>query len=149
MTVFSNLSEPLAGNIIAMKITPVLFVDAIEPSLPFWVNTLGFELMAEVPDADRLGFVILKKADAELMLQTRQSVRNDLGQAADRVLAQSASLYIEVDRFADILGRVKGAEVLVPQRDTAYGMREVFVREPQGHVVGLAARLDVSDAGVV
>jgi uncharacterized glyoxalase superfamily protein PhnB len=149
MTVFSNLSEPLAGNIIAMKITPVLFVDAIEPSLPFWVNTLGFELMAEVPEAGRLGFVILKKGDAELMLQTRQSVGKDLGQAADRVLTQSASVYVEVDSFAEIVKRVKGTEVLVPQRDTAYGMREIFVREPQGHVVGFAARLDASDAGAV
>jgi hypothetical protein len=95
-----------------MKITPVLFVDAIEPSLPFWMNTLGFELIAEVPEADRLGFVILKKGEAELMLQTRQSVRKDLGQAADRVLTQSASLYVEVDSFADVLDRVKGSEVL-------------------------------------
>jgi len=132
-----------------MKITPVLFVDAIEPSLPFWVNTLGFELLAEVPEGDRLWFVILKKGDAELMLQSRQSIRKDLGQAAERVLTQSASLYIEVDRFADILELVKGSEVLVPQRDTAYGMRESFVREPQGHVVSFAARLDASDAGAV
>lgn len=129
-----------------MKITPVLFVDAIEPSLPFWMNTLGFELMAQVPEADRLGFLILKNGEAELMLQTRQSVRKDLGQAADRVLTQSASLYVEVDRF----GALRPVDDIgLPQRDTAYGMREIFVREPQGHVVGLAASVDASQAEAV
>jgi len=54
-----------------------------------------------------------------------------------------------VDRFTEIHGRVKRSEVLVPQRDTAYGMREILVQEPQGHVVGFAARLEGFDAGAV
>ena len=83
------------------------------------------------------------------MLQTRQSVRKDLGQAADRVLTESASLYIEVDRFAEIHDRVKRSEVLAPQRDTPYGMRQIFVQEPQGPVVGFAARFETFDAGAV
>ena len=65
------------------------------------------------------------------------------------MLTLSASLYIEVDRFAEIHDRVKRTEVLVPQRDTAYGMREIFVQEPQGHVVGFAARSGTFDAGAV
>ena len=44
-----------------MKITPVLFVDAIEPGLPFWIDKLGFTKTVEVPGEGGLAFVILVK----------------------------------------------------------------------------------------
>ena len=34
--------------------------------------------------------------------------------------------------------RLEGAEVVVPERVTFYGMRELFVRSPGGHMIGLA-----------
>ena len=124
-----------------MKITPILFVDAIEPSLEFWVGRLKFEKIAEVPEGDQLGFVILKKGDSEIMLQTRESIKKDAKAASQAVLAMTSCLYIEVDNFAEAADRMQGAEVLVPQRDTFYGMREIYVREPQGQIVGFAARI--------
>ena len=57
-----------------MKITTVLYMDAIEPALAFWVDRLGFTKAVEVPEGDRLGFVILHHGSSELMLQTRESV---------------------------------------------------------------------------
>ena len=129
-----------------MKITPILIVDEIELSLKFWVDKLGFEKTVEVPEGDRLGFVILQKDGTEIMLQSRESVKKDAGGASDAVLELSSSLYIEVDDFGDTLKRVKNTEVLVPERVTFYGMREIFVREPGRHVVGFAAR-DAAAAG--
>jgi catechol 2,3-dioxygenase-like lactoylglutathione lyase family enzyme len=125
-----------------MKITPILIVDEIEPSLDFWVAKLGFEKTVEVPEGDKLGFVILQKEGTEVMLQSRASVRKDAGSAvADEMLASGSHLYIEVESFSDALERVKGAEVLVAERTTFYGMREIWVREPGGNVVGFAARM--------
>ena len=124
-----------------MKITPILFVDAIEPALEFWVGGLNFEKVAEVPEGDRLGFVILKKGDSEIMLQTRESIKKDASAASQSILAMTSCLYIEVDSFTDALERIKGAEVLVPQRDTFYGMREIYVRDPEGQIAGFAARI--------
>jgi uncharacterized glyoxalase superfamily protein PhnB len=124
-----------------MKITPILIVDEIEPSLNFWVEKLGFEKTVEVPEGDKLGFVILQKEGTEVMLQSRASVRKDAGSAvADEILQAGSHLYIEVNSFSDVLERVKGAEVLVPERTTFYGMREIWVREPGRNVVGFAAR---------
>ena len=124
-----------------MKITPILIVDEIEPSLNFWVSKLGFEKTVEVPEGDKLGFVILQKEGAEVMLQTRSSVRKDAGSAAEAIFTGS-NLYIEVDSFPDALERVKGAEVVVPERTTFYGMREIWVREPGRNVLGFAARAE-------
>lgn len=47
------------------KLTPVLAVDEIEPVLPFWIERLGFEKTVEVPQGDRLGFVIPARDGAD------------------------------------------------------------------------------------
>ena len=130
-----------------MKITPILIVDEIEPSLKFWVEQLGFTKTVEVPEGDKLGFVALEKDGCEVMMQSRASVRKDAGPAADAVLELGASLYIEVDNFGDAVTRLQGAEVLVPERTTFYGMREIFVREPGRHVLGFAAKAEGSSQG--
>src|SRR6202171_1645902 len=72
----SNQGEP-----VMKKLTPVISVDQIEPSLPFWIERLGFQKTAEVPEKDKLGFVILIKGSVEVMYQTRASVAKDLGTA--------------------------------------------------------------------
>jgi len=60
-----------------VKITAVLIVEEIEKSLGFWVDRMGFEKTVEVPEGDRLGFVILTRNGAELMMQTISSLRKD------------------------------------------------------------------------
>lgn len=124
-----------------MKLTPVLLVDEIEKSLPFWVDRVGFAKTVEVPDGHRLAFVILVNGGAEVMLQTWESVKKDAPNLVPAVPATGASLFIEVDDFEDILKRIQGCEVAVPDRVTFYGMREIVVREPGGHVVCFAAKV--------
>ena len=116
------------------KLSPVLVVDAIEPCLSFWVDRLGFTKIAEVPDGDRLGFVILEKDGIEVMYQSRESVRKDIPALAD-VPAGATSLYIDVADVAAVERAVKGAEVVVPRRKTFYGADEIGVREPAGNAV--------------
>ncbi|HZS56152.1 MAG TPA: hypothetical protein VFA65_17245, partial [Bryobacteraceae bacterium] len=52
----------------------------------------------------------------------------------------SSTLFIEVDDFSDIRKRVDGVEIVVPERVTFYGMREIGVREPGGHLLVFAAK---------
>ena len=122
-----------------MKITAVLLVEEIEKSLPFWVGRMGFEKTIEVPEGDRLGFVILVRNGAELMLQTIESVRKDVPQFVPKTEANSA-LFIEVDDFADTLRRLDGYTIALPERTTFYGMCEIGVVDPAGHTVIFAAR---------
>jgi uncharacterized glyoxalase superfamily protein PhnB len=116
------------------KLSPVLVVDAIEPCLSFWVDRLGFTRIAELPDGDRLGFVILQKDGIEVMYQSRESVRKDIPALADAP-AGGTSLYIDVADVAAVERAVKGAEIVVPRRKTFYGADEIGVREPGGNAV--------------
>ena len=121
-----------------MKITAVLLVDEIEKSLPFWVERMGFEKTVEVPEGGHLGFVILVRDGAELMLQTIASARKDAPVLVPEGSSR-ASLFIEVEDFADVLKRLDGYPVALAERTTFYGMREIGVIEPSGHNVIFAA----------
>jgi hypothetical protein len=123
-----------------MKITSVLFIEEIEKSLPFWVERMGFEKTVEVPEGDRLAFAILVRDGAELMLQSIESVLKDAPVFAPQSAANGASLFIEVEDFADIRKRLDGYPIALEERTTFYGMREIGVIEPGGHNVIFAAR---------
>ncbi|HEX5725542.1 MAG TPA: VOC family protein [Longimicrobiaceae bacterium] len=118
------------------KVTPLLYVEAIEPSLPFW-ERLGFERTAEVPEGDRLGFVILKQDGVELMYQTRASVQGDVPALAGQPMG-GGFLYIEVDDLDAVERALAGVQPVIPRRKTFYGADELIVREPAGNVVSFA-----------
>jgi hypothetical protein len=130
------------------KATPIITVDAIEPCLPFWTDGLGFEVTATVPHEDAMGFAMLQNGAVELMYQSRASIDADLGASgapADlgSTLADgTATLFIEVENLDDVLAGLGSPEILVPRRQTFYGMDEVFVRAPCGTVIGFAARIE-------
>lgn len=119
------------------KLTPVIMVDAIEPCLPFW-ERLGFAKVAEVPEGDRLGFVILVKDSVEVMYQTHESVEKDAAGLVPRTPGHGAALFIEVSDVASVASALEGIEIVVPRRKTFYGMDEIGVREPGGHTVMFA-----------
>jgi uncharacterized glyoxalase superfamily protein PhnB len=122
-----------------MKITAVLMVDRVETSLPFWVDRMGFQKTVEVPDGDRLAFVILVRSGAELMLQTIESVRRDEPKFAPAQEPSGTALFVEVEDFEDVRQRLAGYPIAMAERTTFYGMREIGVFEPGGHIVTFAA----------
>jgi uncharacterized glyoxalase superfamily protein PhnB len=120
------------------RITPVLFAERIEPSLELWERRLGFKRVAEVPEGDRLGFAMLQGDGVELMYQSYESVAHDIAPLEDEVRNSRQFLFIEVDDLAAIEAKVKGVPEVVPKRETFYGMTEVIVRDPAGHVIVFA-----------
>lgn len=124
-----------------MKLTPVLVVERIETSLPFWVDRMGFEKTVDVPGDSGFAFVILVRGGAELMMQTASSVAADEPAFAPKGESRVTGLFIEVDDFADTLKRLEGYPITMPERKTFYGMREVGVFEPSGNIVVFASPL--------
>jgi uncharacterized glyoxalase superfamily protein PhnB len=124
-----------------MKITAVLIVEEIEKSLKFWVDRMGFQKTVDVPEDNRLGFAILVRDGAELMMQTISSVRKDEPRfAPERPESKGCGLFIEVTDFEDVRRRLEGYPIVMPERVTFYGMREIGVAEPNGHTVIFAAK---------
>ena len=102
-------------------LTPVLIVEAVEPSVQFWTN-LGFAKENEVPGPDgKLIFASVKKDGVEIMYQSRASViADDPKSASER--------------------QTKGAPVVKARHETFYGTTEFYIREPGGNVVGFSTQ---------
>lgn len=65
------------------------------------------------------------------MLQSRASLEADIPQVASAPLV----LFAEVGSIEEALSAASGAQVLVRERFTFYGMREAIVRDPSGTVI--------------
>ena len=120
------------------RLTPIITVEEIEPCLGFWIDRLGFEKTMEVPEGDRLGFAMLQSGEIEVMYQTHSSVAADLPALAAEMSEKSSILFVEVADLDVLKPKLDGVEIVVPERETFYGAREIWVRASCGTIVGLA-----------
>jgi uncharacterized glyoxalase superfamily protein PhnB len=123
------------------RVTPVLFVEEIEPVLSFWVEALGFGKTIEVPHGDKLGFVALVKDGTEIMYQSYASLGEDMPLVLEAAKKGPTFLYIEVDDLDGVLRALKGYTITQKERTAFYGMREVGFRDPAGHYLTFAQRV--------
>jgi len=121
-----------------VSLTPVLYVETIEPSLAFWEKALGFERITDVPGEDGLGFVFLMKDSAGVMLQTFPSLEKDLPKLAGEIKGNPTFLYLKVDDLDEIITSLKGFKIEVSRRETFYGADEIGYRDPGGHIAVFA-----------
>ncbi len=125
------------------KVTPVLVVERIEPSIELWVDRLGFEKTIEVPEGDHLGFAAFARDGLEIMYQTRESVETevrsaDLPKALLPTAGSRTTLFCEVSDLKAVREKLQGLEILLSHRKTSYGAEELWMREPGGHILGFA-----------
>ena len=118
------------------KATPVLFVERIERSLPFF-EAVGFAKVMDVPHGDHLGFVILNDGKIELMLQSFDSLAEDMPQLIDASRGRTF-LFVEVPELAAVEAALAGRPIFLPRRTTFYGSEETGYIEPGGHYVTFA-----------
>jgi uncharacterized glyoxalase superfamily protein PhnB len=123
------------------RITPILFAENVEPCVKFWVERLGFQKTAEVPEGNTVGFAMLEKNGVELMYQSYASADKDNAAMGQLGRKGPSFLYVEVDDLASIAQAVGGAEIAIPMRTTFYGMKELGVKDPAGHVILFAQKM--------
>jgi uncharacterized glyoxalase superfamily protein PhnB len=115
------------------KITPILFAEELESCIRFWTEQIGFQKTIEVPEENKIGFVILEKNGLELMYQSFASVDKDNAATGAAVRKGPSFLYIEVADLDAALEATKGAEMVMPVRTTFYQSKEFGIKDPVGH----------------
>ena len=120
-----------------VRATPVLFVDQVEPTRDFFTK-LGFTVMFDVPEGDRLGFVGLEKDGVQVMVETRGNANE--GPAIRELTRQSRAtvVFIEVDNLDVVIAALATEKEIVERHTTFYGADEISFMEPGGHVVTFA-----------
>ena len=120
------------------KLTPVLFVEKIESVLPFWTQHLGFIKTVEVPDGDKLAFVILQQGTAEVMYQSFASVDKDVPAIAADIRKGATFLILKSMILKPSKPRPPAWTSIIPERTTFYGSREIGIKDRAGHFITFA-----------
>ena len=120
------------------RITPILFVEEVEPCVKFWVERFGFQKTAEVPDGNKLAFAMLQKGSVELMYQSYASADKDVTPISQQVRKGPTFLYLEVDNLEETISAIQGTELVMPVRNTFYGSKEIGIKDPAGHYATFA-----------
>jgi uncharacterized glyoxalase superfamily protein PhnB len=128
-----STSEKNMKPVEVKKITPILFAEELEPCIKFWTEELGFQKTVEVPEGNKIGFVILEKNGLELMYQSFASVEKDNAATGAAVRKGLSFLYIEVADIDAALAAIKGSEIVMPMRTTFYHSKEFGIKDPAGH----------------
>lgn len=138
----TSVRSPMSPTPLVLRQTPVLFVDRVEPCLPFWTERLGFEKVAEVPGPDgRPQFALLVRDGIEVMYQTWAALEEESRPAAAGPRGQSIALFIEVADIDAVDRALKGIPRVTDRHKTFYGMDEFTVREPGGSLVTFAMKV--------
>ena len=135
----SSAEERTTMSSTVKRVTPVLFVEEVEPCLKFW-EQLGFQRTMEVPDGASLAFAAVQKDGVEVMYQSFASAMKDpsASAAAKERLRSHAFLFVEIADLAPVLTALKVTKLEVEKHETFYGSQEIVVRDPGGHFITFA-----------
>jgi len=132
------------------SITLNMMVKDITQSVEYYTQILGFELFMWVDfekEADiwelhewvEYAFAILKSWDYELMLQSEKSLAEDLPFLNKWYSESSVALYLKIENIEEYFNSIKDrVEVAKQLENTWYGMKEFYVKDINGYILGFA-----------
>ncbi len=126
---------PQEEETLMKSLTPVISVDRIEPCLGFW-EALGFERTMDVPGDNGLSFAAVSQGGVEVMYQTYASLAEV--PAVAELKFGPTSFFVRLSDLNAIKPTIEAGDVVVPERKTFYGAREIVVRAPCGTIVTFA-----------
>lgn len=124
-----------------------LMVTNMSNSLDFYHQIIGLEIAFTVnaeKESDMSGkvrsdavFASLKYDGGEIMLQERNNMAADAGVfSAKQEPGGTLTLYFRSDSVDEIAGRLTDdIEIVKPLETTWYGMKEIWIRDPDGWVI--------------
>ena len=130
-------------------LTPLIQVFSTPRSLAFYRDILGFEVMSDSGDGDDSSWVWLQLNGCNLMLNDQY----EPGSVPDEPPAERVKwhddtcLYFgspDPDAAFDFLTS-KGLEI-EPPKDAPYGMRQLYLKDPDGYNICFQRPVDAGDA---
>lgn len=130
-------------------IIPNLMVTDIQASLAFYRGLLGFDLVFAIdrernihqdPVGKPISFATLAWNDAQLMLQTVDSLAQELSIfSSTSEPTPSGTIYVRGYHPDMLEGKDLGDTVVKAPFLQWYGMKEIYLRDPDGYIICLGA----------
>ena len=132
------------------QLTPNLMVRDLLASAAFYQNIFGFSirmgvdeekniLVTGISPETKLIYAQLERDGVEIMLQEQSSMKEDLPIFSGCNIGASVSFYMIVEDIDELFQQVRGrADCIREPETTWYGMREFYLRDPDGYILGFA-----------
>ncbi len=136
------------------KLSPNFAVKDIKQTVRFYTENFGFTLIMAVPESQdcveqTLGkdkeyiYAMVQKDSVELMFQRSDSFKNDMIFAKDLTMGATVSFYMKVEGLTEFYNTLKNKELQITElRTTWYGMREFYVKDLNGYILGFAEKVE-------
>jgi len=131
-----------------------MLVEDVSGTLDYYINTLGFSYVMGMAEEEgglyleynpevALSFAIVANGTVQLFFQQMENFRRDICSYASLVTgATPISLYIEIDAVDPYFEEISPkTEIVGELRNTFYGMREFYIRDCNGNILGFAQKL--------
>jgi catechol 2,3-dioxygenase-like lactoylglutathione lyase family enzyme len=123
------------------SLTPNLVVSDVARSIEFYRDVLGFTLGPTVPEAAPYVFAIVESGPVRIFLNAPEPAIAEYPAFADRPIGGTLTLFIDVERIADVYADLKDrVNVVMPLEKKWYGVTEFAFADPDGYLITFAER---------
>ena len=135
------------------KITPDLMVRDVTEAVKFYTEKLGFQLGMLVPEGERtvetrlaLGkkyvYAMVSRGEVFVMFMLKDAYAEDIPALRGVPVGASLTLYFDVDHLDGLYAsfKEKGVEIVKDLSSTWYGMKEFYIRDSDGYILGFAEK---------
>ena len=134
------------------KLTPNFSARDVGESVKFYQDILGFKFeMAvqdgtttienEVSNEHEYAYAMVSKDDVYIMFLKSDSFKKDIPELEDISQGASVLFYIDVEDIDEVYKNLKTRTEITKELETTwYGMREFYIKDCNGYVLGFAER---------
>ncbi|MGD9808806.1 MAG: VOC family protein [Deferribacterales bacterium] len=134
------------------KLTNILISENVVKTTEFYMENFGFKLLLTVPEGSdeavfsfesgvEYCFCIITNDSVNLMIQTADSIQSESSMKPEDIRKGSSMMYLEVADLDGLFDKLHGkAEIVKGLHETFYGMKEFYIKDPDGNTLGLAEK---------
>lgn len=136
------------------KLTPDLMVADVTAAVRFYTEKLGFKLNMLVPDNEksietnfvdgkRYVYAMVSRNDTFVMFMRKDAYGEDIPALKGVPVGASAAFYYDVDNVDEIYDtfKEKRVDIIKDISTTWYGMKEFYIRDCNGYILGFAEKM--------
>ena len=135
------------------RLVPNMMVQDVQNTVKFYRDLLGFTFVMAVPKGEQgvcmempqdktLIYALVKSDNIEIMFQTKESLSEDILAFKGTNIGASVSFYFYVDNISALYDGLKEkVEVVKPLHNTWYGMREFYIKDCNGYILGFSQKI--------
>jgi len=135
------------------KLAPDLMVSDVGKTVTFYTEKLGFKLDMLVPENEKsvetaltknkiYSYAMVSRDEVFVMFMQKDAYAQDLPELKGAAIGASASFYFDVDNVDELYDafKGKGVEIIKGLSTTWYGMKEFYIKDCNGYILGFGQR---------